>query len=139
MPADQIVAAFVAVSFAAGLNIYATIASLGMLEHARVLALPPALHPLGNWWVIAASGALFLIEFIADKIPILDLAWNALHTFVRVPVAVLLAYGVTSHLSPGMNLLCAALGGLVAFIAHGGKTAARALVSASPEPFTISA
>jgi hypothetical protein len=136
LPADQIVAAFVAVSFAAGLNIYATLASLGILERARVLALPPALHLLGDSWVIAASLALFLMEFFADKIPVLDLVWNALHTFVRVPVAVLLAYGVTSHLSPGMNLLCAALGGLIAFIAHGGKTAARTAVSASPEPFS---
>jgi hypothetical protein len=86
--------------------------------------------------VIAASLALFLVEFFADKVPILDVVWNALHTFVRVPVAILLAYGVTSNLSPGMNFLCAALGGLIAFIAHGGKTAARAAVSASPEPFS---
>ena len=136
VPADQIVAALVAISFAAGLNVYATIASLGIMERVGVLALPPALHLLGDSWVIGASLALFLIEFFADKIPILDLAWNALHTFVRVPVAVLLAYGVTSNLSPGMNFLCAALGGLIAFIAHGGKTAARAAVSASPEPFS---
>jgi Domain of unknown function (DUF4126) len=136
VPADQIVAALIAISFAAGLNIYATIASLGILERIGILPFPPALHPLGDWWVIAASLALFLIEFVADKIPLLDLVWNALHTFVRVPIAVLLAYGVTSHLSPVMNLLCAALGGLIALIAHGGKTAARGAVSASPEPFS---
>lgn len=136
MPADQIVAVLVAISFAAGLNTYATIASLGILERLGVLTLPPALHPLHDNWVIAASLALFLIEFVADKIPMLDLIWNALHTFVRVPAAVLLAYGVTSHLSPVVNMLCAALGGLIALVAHGGKTAARGAVSASPEPFS---
>lgn len=98
--------------------------------------MPPALHLLSDRWVIAASLALFLIEFFADKLPVLDLAWNALHTFVRAPIAVLLAYGVTSHLSPGMNLLCSALGGLIAFAAHGGKTAARTAVNVSPEPFS---
>ena len=95
---DQIVAAVVATSFAAGLNLYATVATLGLLARAGVLALPPALGILTNLWVIGISGALFAIEFFADKIPAFDLVWNTLHTFIRVPVAALA--GLSRHLGP---------------------------------------
>jgi len=133
---DQLVALLVAVSFAAGLNVYATVATLGLLAHAGVLPLPPGLHLLSSWWVIAASAALFVVEFFADKVPAFDLIWNALHTFIRVPVAALLAYQATAGLSPGEQLAATALGGAIAFAAHGGKTAARAAVTPSPEPFS---
>lgn len=136
---DQIVAAVVATSFAAGLNVYATVATLGLLARAEVLALPPALEVLASWWVIGISGVLFAIEFFADKIPAFDLVWNTLHTFIRVPVAALLAYRATAALSPWEQLLATAAGGIIAFAAHGGKTAARAAVTASPEPFSNSA
>jgi hypothetical protein len=86
--------------------------------------------------VIAGSTVLFAIEFFADKIPAFDLIWNALHTFIRVPVAGLLAYRATSQLSPEHQLLAAFVGALVALIAHSGKTAARAAVTPSPEPFS---
>jgi len=132
----------VAVSFAAGLNVYATVATLGLLAHAGLLELPSGLHLLSSWWVIAASGILFAIEFFADKIPAFDLFWNALHTFVRVPVAALIAYGATSHLSPEKQLLATLAGGAIALAAHGGKTAARVAVTPSPEPvsnFALSA
>jgi hypothetical protein len=92
--------------------------------------------------VIAASSALFAIEFFADKIPAFDLFWNALHTFVRVPVAALIAYGATSQLSPEKQLLATLAGGAIALLAHGGKTAARVAVTPSPEPvsnFVLSA
>jgi hypothetical protein len=79
---------------------------------------------------------LFAIEFFADKIPAFDLIWNALHTFIRVPVAGLLAYRATSQLSPEHQLLATLLGAAVALVAHGGKTAARAAVTPSPEPFS---
>jgi hypothetical protein len=132
----------VAVSFAAGLNVYATVATLGLLAHAGLLDLPSGLHLLTSWWVIAASGVLFAIEFFADKIPAFDLFWNALHTFVRIPVAALIAYGATSHLSPEKQLLAALAGGAIALAAHGGKTATRVAVTPSPEPvsnFALSA
>jgi hypothetical protein len=74
------------------------------------------------------------VEFIADKIPGFDLLWNALHTFIRVPVAALLAYRATTQLSPGMQVLATAVGAAIALAAHGSKTAARALVTPSPEP-----
>lgn len=97
---SELVGLIVAVSFAAGLNVYATVATLGLLAHAGLLDLPFGLHLLASWWVIAASGVLFAVEFFADKIPAFDLFWNALHTFVRVPVAALIAYGATSSFLP---------------------------------------
>jgi hypothetical protein len=139
IPANELVAAVVATSFAAGLNLYATVATLGLLAHLNVLVLPPALGVLASWWVIAASGALFAIEFFADKIPAFDLIWNALHTFIRVPVAALLAYRATAALSPWEQLLVTLAGGAIAFAAHGGKTAIRTAVTASPEPFSNAA
>jgi hypothetical protein len=136
LPPNEIAAALVAISFAAGLNVYATLATLGLLAHAGVLPLPPALHLITNWWVIGASLALFLVEFFADKVPAFDLLWNALHTFIRVPVAALLAYGATSQLSPEKQLIATLLGGAIALAAHGGKTAVRAAVTPSPEPLS---
>ena len=136
LPPNEIAAALVAISFAAGLNVYATLATLGLLAHAGVLPLPPALHLITNWWIIGASIALFLVEFFADKVPAFDLLWNALHTFIRVPVAALLAYGATSQLSPEKQLIATLLGGAIALAAHGGKTAVRAAVTLSPEPLS---
>lgn len=124
------------VSFAAGLNVYATVAMLGILTRVGALALPQSLHPVANTFVIGACAALFLIEFVADKIPVFDLFWNALQTFVRVPVAAVLAYGATSQLPKGEQLIATLLGALIAFAAHGGKMAARAAVTHSPEPFS---
>ena len=86
--------------------------------------------------MIAASSALFAIEFFADKIPAFDLIWNALHTFIRIPAAALLAYHATAALSPWEQFAAAAAGGAIALAAHGGKTAVRAAVTASPEPFS---
>jgi hypothetical protein len=136
LPGQELVALIVAVSFAAGLNVYATVATLGILAHSNLLALPEPLHLLASWWVIGASVALFAVEFFADKVPAFDLIWNALHTFIRVPVAALLAWRATATLSPGEQLAVTLLGGLIALAAHGGKTAARAAVTPPPEPFS---
>jgi Domain of unknown function (DUF4126) len=136
IPSNELFAVLTATSFAAGLNVYATVATLGLLARAGVIPLPPALHLLSDWYVIACSAVLFLIEFFADKFPVFDLLWNALHTFVRVPVAALLAYGATTQLSSRMQLLAALLGGAIALAAHGGKTAVRAAVTPYPEPFS---
>lgn len=127
-------ALLIAVSFAAGLNVYATIATLGILARTGVVVLPGQLHLISSWWVIGASLALFAVEFFADKIPAFDLVWNALHTFIRVPIAALLAYRATASLTPGEQLAATVLGGLIALAAHGGKTAVRAAVTPSPEP-----
>lgn len=136
LPGNELIALLVAISFAAGLNVYATVATLGLLARVNALALPPQLHLLSNWWIIAAALTLFAVEFFADKVPAFDLIWNALHTFIRVPVAALLAWQATTALSPGEQLAATLAGGLIAFIAHGGKTAMRTVVTPSPEPIS---
>ncbi len=136
LPPNEIVALLIAVSFAAGLNVYATVATLGLLGHFQWIALPPSLHLLTGWPIIAACAALFAVEFFADKVPAFDLIWNALHTFIRVPVAAVLAYQAAASLSPSEQLVATLAGGLIALIAHGGKTAVRAAVTPSPEPLS---
>jgi hypothetical protein len=135
----ELTALLIVVCFSAGLNVYATVAMLGLLSRAQFLALPPPLHLIENWYVIGVCGALFCVEFVGDKVPIFDLLWNALHTFVRVPVAALLTYAATAQLPEWERLAATLLGALIALLAHGGKTAARAAVSSSPEPFSNAA
>lgn len=136
IPPGELFALLAAIGFAAGLNLYATVAVLGLLGRFGHLPLPAELQLLAAWPVIVAALALFAIEFFADKIPAFDLIWNALHTFIRVPVAGLLAYRATSHLSPEHQLLATLLGATIALVAHSGKTAARAAVTPSPEPLS---
>lgn len=139
LPIHDLLGLLIATSFAAGLNVYATVATLGVLARTGAIGLPPSLQLLASWYVIAAAVALFAVEFFADKIPAFDLVWNALHTFIRVPVAALIAWRATAQLSPGEQLLATVAGGLIALAAHGGKTAARAAVTPSPEPFSNAA
>jgi Domain of unknown function (DUF4126) len=131
---DQLAALVIAVSFAAGLNVYATVGTLGLLGRYDLVTLPGSLDIVSSWWVIGTCAVLFAMEFVADKIPVVDLVWNVLQTFVRVPVAAVLAYAATSRLPPAWQLAAAAAGGAIAFAAHGGKTAARVAVTPSPEP-----
>src|ERR1700758_4404973 len=118
IPPGELFALLAAIGFAAGLNVYATVPVLGLLARFGHLSLPPELQLLAAWPVIGAATVLFTIEFFADKIPAFDLIWNALHTFVRVPVAGLLAYRATTQLSSEHQLLAALAGALVALIAH---------------------
>jgi uncharacterized protein DUF4126 len=133
---NELTALLVVVCFSAGLNVYATVAMLGILGRFNVLAVPPGLHVVQDWKIITACCVLFALEFVGDKIPIFDLIWNAAHTFVRVPVAALIAYGATAQLPQWEQIAATFAGGLIALAAHGGKTAARAAVTSSPEPFS---
>jgi hypothetical protein len=133
---DQIGAMIIGTSFAAGLNVYATVGCLGLLSRFNLIHLPGPLHGLESWWIISAASVLFAIEFFADKIPAFDLVWNALHTLVRVPVAAYLSYAASAHFSPQVQLATTVLGAGIAFAAHSGKTALRAAVTPSPEPFS---
>jgi hypothetical protein len=133
---NSLIPFLVALSFAAGLNVYATTGTLGILAHFHWVELPPGLDILANRWVILGSVLCFGCEFFADKIPYFDLVWNVLHTFVRIPVAALLAYRASMALPPEMQWALTAMGAGVATVAHSGKTAARTLVSATPEPVT---
>jgi len=124
----------IALSFAAGLNIYATVCTLGILARLHWVVLPGNLGALDSWWIIGISATLFLVELFADKVPAFDLIWNALHTFIRIPAAALMAYAASSHLTPQQQLLVTAAAAGIAAIAHSSKTAARVLVTPSPEP-----
>lgn len=139
IPTPELFALLAAIAFAAGLNVYATVAVLGLLARFGHLPIPPKLDLVESTPVIGASAALFAVEFFADKIPAFDLVWSALHTFVRVPIAALLAYRATTQLSPAQQLLATLLGAAIALAAHGGKTAVRAAVTPSPEPLSNSA
>lgn len=124
----------IALTFAAGLNVYATVCTLGVMARLHWVVLPGELGGLANPWIIGVSGVLFAGEFFADKIPGFDLIWNALHTFIRIPAAALMAYAASSHLSPEQQLLVTCAGAGIAAIAHSSKTAARIAVTPSPEP-----
>src|SRR5262249_7872335 len=100
----------------------------------EVVQLPGPLHLLSSWPVIIVAALLFMVEFFADKVPAFDLVWNALQTFIRVPVAALISYQATAQMSPEMRVLATAIGAAVALAAHSGKTAVRAAVTPSPEP-----
>lgn len=130
----NITALVIAASFAAGLNIYATVLTLGILARTHWVALPPGLDSLGHTWVLAVCAVMFAIEFVADKIPAFDMVWNVLHTVVRVPVAALVAYHASAQLSPQMQMIATGVGAAVALATHSSKTALRAVVTPSPEP-----
>jgi hypothetical protein len=132
----NVAALIIAASFAAGLNVYATVLTLGLLTRTSLVQLPPGLEPLGHTWVIVVCAILFAVEFIADKIPAFDIVWNLLHTFVRIPVAALVAYHAGSQLTPQMQIAATILGAGIALATHGSKTAVRAAVTPSPEPIS---
>jgi hypothetical protein len=132
----NIAALVIAASFAAGLNIYATVLTLGILARTQWVALPPGLDSLGHTWVLVICAVMFAVEFVADKIPGFDIIWNALHTVVRVPIAALVAFHASSQLTPLMQILATAVGAAIALAAHGSKTALRAAVTPSPEPIS---
>src|SRR5579864_1188144 len=86
--------------FSSGLNIYATVATLGLLQRFGLVHLPPALQVLSHPWVLGIAIALYAVEFLADKIPYVDTVWDAVHTFIRPPAAALLAYSATLDSPP---------------------------------------
>src|SRR6202048_3846936 len=130
----NITALIIAASFAAGLNIYATVLTLGILARTQWVALPPGLDSLGHTWVLVVCGIMFAMEFVADKIPGFDMVWNALHTVIRVPIAALVAYHASSQLTPQMQILATTIGAAIALAAHSSKTAGGAAVTPRPEP-----
>jgi Domain of unknown function (DUF4126) len=123
-------------SVASGLRLYATVAVLGFLGREGALALPPGLQVLENPWVIGVAAALYAVEFLADKVPVVDSIWDLVHTFIRVPAASVLAWAATSSVSEPWRVVAALLCGGVALSAHGLKSSTRVALNASPEPVT---
>ncbi len=122
--------------FSSGLNLYATIATLGLLQRFGIIHLPGALQVLSHPWVLGIAIALYAIEFLADKIPYVDSVWDVIHTLIRPPAAALLAYGATVAAPPEWRWGAALLAGGVALTSHGTKASTRAAINTSPEPFS---
>ena len=125
-------------SFASGLNLYLTVAVVGALQRFGVVQLPASLEVLSHPAVLGLAGVLFVIEFIADKVPYVDSVWDAVHTFIRPPAAALLSYGAFAGegVPPELQVGAALLAGSVALTSHGAKASTRAAANASPEPFS---
>jgi len=123
-------------SFAAGLNLYATVAILGLAGRFGWVALPEQYRVFDNNWIIGIALTLYAIEFFADKIPWLDSAWDAVHTFIRPVGGAAIAVATLGHASPATETMVALLGGALATSTHLSKTGTRVLANASPEPFT---
>ena len=122
-------------SFASGLNLYATVAAVGLFERLGIVQLPPQLQVLAHPMVLGLAVALFVIEFIADKIPYVDSVWDAVHTFIRPPAAAFLSYSAFAGGVPEQYKIGAALlAGTVALTSHGAKATTRAAANVSPEP-----
>ena len=122
--------------FSSGLNLYATIATLGLLQRFGVIHLAEQLQVLAHPWILGIAIALYVIEFLADKIPLVDTIWDAIHTVIRPPAAALLAYGAAGAAAPEWRWGAALLAGGVALTSHGTKASTRAAANASPEPFS---
>ena len=121
-------------AWTSGINLYATVTVLGLLQKFALTKLPGGLDILDNWWIIGVAGFLYLVEFFADKIPYVDSVWDVVHTFIRVPAGALMAYAATNQMDAGVYTIAALLGGGFALSSHGTKAALRVGANLSPEP-----
>jgi hypothetical protein len=121
-------------AWTSGINLYATVTVLGLLQKFGAAKLPGGLDVLDNWWIIGVAGGLYIVEFFADKIPYVDSVWDVVHTFIRVPAGAIVAYAATNQLDPSIYVPAALLGGGLAFSSHGTKSALRIGANLSPEP-----
>jgi hypothetical protein len=123
-------------SWASGINLYATLLVLGIGASTGSIALPEQLQVLSNPLVIGAAGLMYMVEFVADKIPGVDTGWDTLHTFIRIPAGAMLAAGAIGDVGIPMELAAAILGGGMATATHATKAGSRVLINTSPEPVT---
>jgi hypothetical protein len=119
-----------------GFNLYATIVTLGLLSRFHLVQLPGELNVVGRGWVIATAAILYLVEFLADKIPVVDSVWDAIHTFIRVPAGAVLAASAFADFSPTVRVAALLAGGTLALSSHGTKASVRMTANAIPEPFS---
>ncbi len=121
-------------AWTSGINLYATVSVLGLLQRLGGVKLPGGLDVLDNWWIIGIAGGLYIIEFFADKVPYVDSVWDVVHTFIRVPAGAVVAYAAVSDMDPSIVIPATLIGGGFAFASHGTKAAARMGANLSPEP-----
>jgi len=132
----ELLAGVLGVSFAAGLNAYATVLALGVMQRLEIIHLPAGLEVLGSATVLIAASILYIVEFVADKVPLVDSAWDAIHTVIRPLAGAVLAYGVAGNLGGELQAVAALIGGGIALTSHTAKASTRAAVNLSPEPFS---
>lgn len=121
-------------AWTSGINLYATVTVLGLLQKLGATKLPLGLTALDNWWIIGVAGFLFVVEFFADKIPYVDSVWDVVHTFIRIPAGAIVAYAATNEMDSTVTVISTLLGGGLALSSHGTKAAVRATANLSPEP-----
>src|SRR4029453_1633538 len=121
-------------SWVAGINLYATVATLGLLSRFAHLKLPGDLDVVKNWWVIGVALFLFVIEFVADKVQLVDSVWDIVHTFIRIPAGAVLAATAFGEFDRSVQMIALLLGGGLALSSHGTKAAARGLNKTRPQP-----
>jgi hypothetical protein len=122
--------------YSSGLNLYATVLTLGLLHRFGLIHLPPTLQIISHPWILGTAAVLYFLEFFADKVPYFDTAWDAIHTFIRPPAAALLAYASVGEVSAEWRWAAALLAGGVALTSHSAQASTRAAVNTSPEPFS---
>jgi len=123
-------------AWASGINLYATLLTLGLLANSGNIDLPPNLQIVANPLVLGAAGLMYCVEFFADKTPGVDTDWDAIHTFIRIPAGAMLAAGAVGDLNPAVELAAAIIGGGMAAGSHATKAGTRILINTSPEPFS---
>jgi hypothetical protein len=123
-------------AWASGINLYATLLTLGFLANTGNIVLPPNLQIVADPMVMFAAGLMYCIEFFADKVPGVDTGWDTIHTFVRIPAGAMLAAGAIGDLNPVVEVAAAILGGGLAAGSHATKAGTRVLINTSPEPFS---
>src|SRR5688572_25372427 len=121
-------------AWTSGINLYATVTVLGLLQKFGSIKLPGGLDVLDNWWIIGVAGFLYAIEFVADKVPYVDSVWDVIHTFIRVPAGAVVAYAATTEMDASVMIIATLVGGGLALSSHGTKAALRAGANISPEP-----
>lgn len=130
----ETIALTMGVAWASGINLYAAIATLGLLGATGNIVLPPDLEILADPLVIGAAGFMYFVEFFADKTPGVDSGWDTIHTFIRIPAGAILAAGAVGELGGGAELAAAIAGGTLAGATHFTKAGTRLAINTSPEP-----
>ena len=133
---SQTIALTMGAAWGSGVNLYATVLMLGIMHYSGSIQLPEGLDIAANPFILVAAGIMYAIEFFADKIPGIDSLWDSIHTFIRIPAGVALAYGAVSDLGPVAEILAVIAGGGMVTASHAAKAGSRVVINTSPEPFT---
>ena len=132
----DLIGTLLGISFASGLNLYATVLAMGILSRLGILHLPANLDVIASVPVMIVAAVLYGVEFLVDKVPFLDTFWDTLHTVLRPAAGAFLSYSMVGHVDPTLQVLAALLGGSVALTSHAAKASTRIVTHASPEPFS---